>query len=195
MDDPNVIKIMVCMGMGICILFYIMYIRSKYIKQSIGNLLCLFVPKAGKGYWRLLPIQGDTVTLPPTREKKGRSYMMSDLARVPLDFPINRPRWLQTTIDGAVFDADSYEPMTNRSSKLLLSPERLYNLVNERFTNIGVEQAFEEQESRGKVPQRKGTRWSTVIIILLVMVLLGLGFWAFTMMNDMEALKAAAGVA
>lgn len=195
MDDPNVIKIIVCFGLAIIAFIYIFYLRGKYIKQSLNNLLAFIVPKAGKGHFELLPIQGDSITLPPTRDKRGHTYTMSDISRVPVAFPINRPKFLQTTIDMAVFDAESWEPMTNRLGLLQLSPQRLYNLVNERFTNIGVEQALEEQEGRGKAPAKKGIKWSTVLIIFLVLGIIGMGVFLYSTFNELEALKVAAGVA
>ena len=171
---------------------WLFYLRAHYAKAVIGKVLCEFITKEGNSYSKLLPSEEGIIDVKPKGKRKGRSFVVADIATYLIDYP-SAPRFLsmiQTKVKKAVFDEDSWEPLTNRRGKLLLSPMRLYSVRNERFSQLGVEQAREETEARRMA---LGGR-NTLLYILIGAVILAIVIGGYFIVQNFDAIKGGLGI-
>ena len=182
----------------ICIILVVLcgwlfYLRAHYAKAVVGKVLGEFITPEGNGYSKLLPVAEGMITMPPKGKKKGKSYAVADIATYQVDYP-SVPRLLSiisTKVKKAVFDEESWEPLTNRKGRLLLSPVRLYNLHNEKFSQTGMEQSREEFEGTRKKSSGTNINWTLIAIIVGIIVAC---VAAFLMIQNLDVIKTGMGI-
>lgn len=181
---------------------FIFFLRHKYGILALTSIIGEFVPPHGRGYIKMLPVEeGGKITL-VKKEGKGKrkkevkkTFFISDLATYTILFP-DVPKWLfplpfiQHEFSKAVFDEETWEPMTLRRGRLLGTPRRLANLFNLGFSEIGMMQAAEEKKER-LASKKSGLSLNTGAIIFLLAVLVIGGYWVY---QNLDVLKAATGV-
>jgi len=195
MDESTLWLIRVAYIGGLCFLFmmWLFWLRGHYAKKVIGKVQVEHFTTEGHGYTELVPVIGDLIVIPPTKKRPGRIYAVDKVATVLVDYP-SVPKilsFISTKVKKIVVDDECWEPISNRSGKLLLPPVRLYNLVNEKFSQLGTERALREGLGEKGVASRGGIPWSWIIIGLLVVAMLAGGYW---MVQNLDMLKAATGV-
>ena len=186
--DMWLIRVVYIFGIIIAIFVWMAFMKRYYAKQVIGRIFAEFITAEGNGYTKLLICDGDKIIIPPKGDKPGRQFAVADVATHLVDYPAvpKMFSFIQTKAKKAIFFEECWEPISNRSGKLLLSPRRLYNLLNERFSQIGVEQAREEGASK---PQSKSYNipWKIIIILALILAAVAIGY--FVVQNvDLSAL-------
>ncbi len=193
----RVMQLTILMGALLIFVFYMMYLRGKYAKEVIGKVYTLFTTKEGNNYWELLPVEAGTITLYPKKIKgqkdlkPGRTYAVADIATSQMDYPLGRPKFLQSKAKFVHFDADSWEPISNRSGQLILSPIRLFNLLHEMFSSRAITIQRDDSENRQVAAKATNNTTIWVIIIVLMIAVAVLGFF---LMKYMNIAKAAAGI-
>jgi len=175
---------------GCFIAFGMFFLRARFAKQAIGQILAFFVPKAGKGYFKRIKLDENNMLKVPVKGKKGRfkTYSVADIATVPVDYPINWPRTVQTAMDMTSFDEESLEPLFNRAGVLTLSPMRFANMINQEFSSIGVRESREEAE---RLPEKRSGKTPMFIWWILAAVALAaviaLGYFILTKLDVIGA--------
>ncbi len=187
------------------VVIYLFRLKAKYQKQAIDHVNCRFITEEGTGYSRLMPVEQGFVEMPPNEKKgkKGKTYHITDLGTYLSDYPEGWvPKFLQTKIKECIFDEASWEPRTHDSLKgdSELSPGKLYNIRNERFTEMGVALAQREAEMQKSLEQLQKFKMGNlyVVSIITICAVVGLGVYIYITLKDMMAiltlLRQAAGV-
>lgn len=184
------------LGIVVFVFVWLLFLKSRYANAVVGKLLSEFITREGNSYTKLLPITNGTVTIPPKGNQGGRQYVIADIATYTVDYPAV-PRFLsiiQTKAKKATFFEDSYEPITNRGYTLLLSPRRLYNLVNEQFTELGVRQARDEAVEK-KFTQKNSFQLKTshVVYGVIGIAIVALLIYGIYMMKNFTTLQQGLG--
>jgi len=177
------------------------WMRKRNQELSRTHLVVEFIPPAGRGWTNLVKREGDSFRVEAKEGKSGRkvgrTYMVGKVATYSMLYP-EVPKWLfflsilQCEFSKMICDTESWEPISNRTGKLLLDPRRLDNMKRQDFTRLGVEMAQDELKERRKVSGKSGgVSFSTVMIIIMGIALVGGGYWV---MQNFDMLKAATGV-
>lgn len=189
--DQILINVAYILGIIIFIFMWLMFLRARYAKLVIGRVLCEFITSEGNGYIKLLKVDEGQLIIPPKGVKQGRQYPIADIATYTVDYPAV-PRFLsiiQTKVKKAVFDEDCWEPLSNRSGKLLLSPKRLYNVVNERFTQVGIEKSYSESEGGKIIKNTFSLKPGTMMYIVIGILAIGLIILGIYVMKNFNMLS------
>lgn len=138
------------------VIIYLFRMKRKFQKQAIDHVQCRMITEEGTAYSVLKKVENGMIDFDPDKaHKKGRSYPVKDIATHLVDYPEGWiPGFLKTKVKEAIFWEWSWEPISNRSNELLLPPGELYNIKNERFTDVGVAHARDEAELQEKISQK-----------------------------------------
>jgi len=204
--------VILVVGMG-----FMMYLKRKHQKEVKGNLWCEYIPIAGRGYDKLLPIVGGSVDLKPEKDGKGKTYAVKDIATYPMAYPPGQPSFVQVVADKAVFFEDTMEPASNpwivervakgtskessvkRYYKVpVIPPEWGYNVKNE----VSLEMALATSKDLKKMEELVQRALNPTIIYIglgvCVLGIVGLFWYMMTnlgaMAEGIQALRAALGV-
>jgi len=180
------------LGIIVFLFIWLFFMRIYYARKVVGRVLCGFITKEGNMEWQLLPVVSGLITMPATKKTEERKYAVANIATFLTDYP-PAPKWMsfiQIKAKGAIFDKESWEPISNRCGRLLLSPVRLANVINQGFSQLGLEQAREEQSEKEKAT-KKGIPWVTVLLVILILALVVVGYYVS---QNMDVFKAAMGV-
>jgi len=172
-----------------------MLIRNKFAKMVEGSVWVEWWPSAGYVKHEFIKLnQNGMLLLPKKKNVRAREYAISDLAVRPIMYPQFWPRAIQVTAQTAAFDSESYEPISNRSGLLTLSPIRSADIHDGNVMSAGIEKLNEENE-QSKQPLRQGT--SPILWILVVIVLIaaaGVAFYMYGQNKGLDESKAALGI-
>lgn len=164
--------------------------KIKYQREVVGKVFCEFITKEGNSYTKLLPMGSDgMITLKARKKKKEHTYALEDLGTYNAPYPPGKWSFLQTACKKALLDEDSFEPLSNRRGVIALSPMRLANLLNERFSALGVAESQDEVEQKGMKVRRvkSNTTLLWVVLIIIGVAVLGLAIFLFTKWSDISA--------
>lgn len=164
--------------------------KIKYQREVVGKVYCEFITKEGNSFAQLLPMGADgMITIKARKKKKEHSYALEDMGTYNAPYPPGKWSFLQTACKKALLDEDSFEPLSNRRGVISLSPMRLANLLNERFTAMGVAESEEEAGKKGVATRRVKSNntliW--VVLIMLGVAVLGLAIFIITKWPDISA--------
>lgn len=185
----------------LCIaLFYMRYRNNKVCSENIS---CRFSSDEGNGYRKFYPVVNGILYIPPAKKRAGAEYAVGSLSTYNVKYPekvIGFMSVIQGDVKECMFDERTAEPLSNRAPLLLLTPQALYNVNTERFT----EQASGRSQLENKdiarelgLPQHKsgaGFSWKWVIIFLIVMGLGIAGLLLYKHFHAASLAKAALGV-
>jgi len=186
------------------ILFWLMWLKRSFQRRVIGQLLCEFITKEGNGYEVLYPVEHGTVEIPLKEVKKGRQkgkcFLVDRLATFIVDYPANWPGFLQAKAKKAVFFEGSLIPLSIPAgqAKNILSPEFLYNLKNEMFTEIAVATSRDLKTLQDQLEKQPKPSTLYIWLGVIILAIVGLGFYMYSNIGEIqegiEVLRAAAGV-
>lgn len=138
------------------VIIYLFRMKRKFQKQAIDHVQCRMITEEGTAYSVLRPVENGFVEFKPDKKhKKGKTYPVKDIATHLVDYPEGWiPGCLKTKIKEAIYWEWNWEPISNRSNEPILPPGELYNIKNERFTDVGVAHARDEAELQEKIGQK-----------------------------------------
>jgi len=166
--------------------------KMKYQKEVVSKVFAEFVTKEGNSYTKLLPMDSDGMVLVKPRKRKARMYALEDLGTYAASYPPGKWSFLQTQVKKTLLDEDSFEPLSNRRGIIALSPMRLFNLANERFSSLGVTSSQDEVEHKGVV--KKPMSGNMLMWIVIAMVGLGMVGIIYFVMSKWGEISAGLGV-
>lgn len=189
------ITLLVC---GFGIMFWLFAMRSKYQKQALDHLWCLFIKPEGPGEFKLLKEVDGFVTLPGKKGGKEKQYPVGEVATISLDYPMGWvPRFLKVKIRAMIYDEKCWEPVYTRGDPLL-SPSLLRNIRMEKFTQLGAEQSQREVEEKKKEKQKLNPSTVYLLLITVLVAVVGVAvfiLWKFGAIEEMiEKIMQAYGV-
>jgi len=200
----GIIQIITALSCTVLILFYLMWLKRSFQRRVIGQLLCEFITKEGNGYEKLYPVEHGTVEIPLKDVKKGRqkgkTFLVDRLATYMVDYPANWPGFLQAKAKKAVFFEGSLMPLSipKEQAKGLLSPEFLYNLKNEMFSELAVAYSRDQKALLEQLEKQPKPSTLYIWLGLILVAIAGLGFYMYSnigaIQEGIEVLRAAAGV-
>ena len=193
------IRALVMASAAIIIFIFFVIARSFFAKKVQGHVYCIFWTREGNMYGKLLPVrENGRLILPARKSQRAKLFMISDMTTGTWNYPLGWPAWVQSKVKVTVYDEDCWEPVLNRTGKLLLDPQRLYNLDNQAWSAIGVDKGSDElkelaERQQGAKTSRAGglSAFAWVMIIVVIIALVGLGYYV---VQNIDTLKAAAGV-
>lgn len=189
-------------GLVVCVFIFIMFswmwkLKVKYQKESIDHVLGEFVTSVGTGYPKLLRVEGGLVQMEPEDKKgvKGKAFPVAEQASFLVDYPEGPwcPRFLKCKIKKIIFREFDVEPISNLYSKEpVFTPELLYNIRNERMSELGLIHARDEAKNEG-LPTKTRLKFGNINLwhLLIGVAVIGIGVYIFL---EMETLKHALGV-
>lgn len=190
-------RLLVVSAAAIFLFFMVLFFRAKFARDVIGHIYCLLWSREGNLKWRRLPVgENGTIVLPGKNKRRPKMFMVADHTTGTYDYPGGWPKFIQSKIKATVFDEDCWEPLLNRSGKLILDPQRLHNLYNQAWSAIGAEKGSDELKERERMlgkPARAGGGGAlkTIVIVLIIAGICVGGYYLFT---QIDFLKAAQGV-
>lgn len=191
------IKIVYILVIILMVVIFLFVLKGRYSKLCKNYLLCEFWPIDGNVFSKWIPIVNGMITLEKKIKgrKYSRTYSIAQVGTGKINYP-PVPWWLsivQSSASKAIFDEETWEPISNRRGKLLLPPRRLFSIVNERFSELGVANAKAEIESRKSVvSQSFFSKWGWLIILGIIALAAAGGY--YYIMNYQETLKAGLGI-
>ena len=198
------IQVITALSCAILIIGFLMYLKRNFQKKVIGALLCEFITPEGNGYERLYPVEHGVVELPLKEvqkgKKKGKTFLVDKLATFIVDYPENFPAFLQAKAKKAVFFEGSFIPVSIPKGKVsnMYSPEFLYNLKNEMFSELAVAYSRDEKSLLEKLEKQPKPSTLYLWMAIITLAVLGLGFYLYMnlpeMLEILKALGAGAGV-
>ena len=106
--------------LGVPLLLFIVYSIWKWDKDCKENVMVLAVNPDGSTNHKLVPKEGNTVTLknPNKKEATGRVWPINKLSTIDVSYPglAFIPAFLQRKIKEVIVDAEDWEPLLNRGS-------------------------------------------------------------------------------
>lgn len=199
-------------GMG-----FMMYLKSKHQKEVRGNIWCEFIPEAGRGCAKLLPVVNGCIELEPEKNgSKGKTYAVKDIATYSMSYPPGQPSFVQVVADKAVFFENTMEPasnpwLTSTQAKMkgiempkgayckvpVVSPEWAFNVKNEVFTELAVSYSKDMKKMEEMLQRSLNPTMVYVGLGVCVMGILGLGWYVVTNLGanaeGIQALRAVLG--
>jgi hypothetical protein len=190
------LRLVVVMFFVIAIMGYFIYQKSKNQKKVIGKVWGEFITKEGNSYHRLIPIQpGGRIEIKPRKDEKGKIFGLDAIGTYLADYPPGKWAFVQTKVKKAIFDEESMEPLSNRSGILTISPIRLFNLVNERFSSLGVAFSQDEAEKAALAGgKKKSGGGGNMMYIILALLGVGMGGLIYYVVTNLDKVKAAVGM-
>ena len=190
-------RLLVIFGAAIGVFFVLMFLRAKYARDVHGHVYCLFWSREGNLRWKRLPVsENGTIILPGKKKRRPKMFMVADHTTGTYDYPGGLPKFLQSKIKACVYDEDCWEPLLNRTGKLILDPQRLHNLYNQAWSAIGAEKGADELKEREQMqgkPARAGGMGAFKVIVI-VLIIAGLCVGGYYLFTQIDFLKAATGV-
>lgn len=173
-------------------IFVLMFImRWRNNKRCKDNIICRFVSDEGSGYKKFMPVVDGILHIMPTKKRAGAQYAVGSLSTHNVNYPEEVPSvlsFIQANAQECWFDERTAEPISNRSPMLLLTPNALYNINTERFTEQASGKSQLEQyeianqaKAFGNLPsQKSGMSIKTILIVVGVLgaVIAGLYLWS-----------------
>ena len=166
-------------------MFYMFTMKRKYQKLAIHHVQCRMITDEGTGYSVLKPVVKGFVEFEPDKKakRKGRLYPVADIATHLVDYPEGWcPSFIKTKIKEAVYFESDYEPISNRGANPIHNPDLLYNIRNERFTDVGVAHAQAEAEMQEKLGGKASLsmpKGSTLFVVVSCFVSIGIGIYLY----------------
>lgn len=185
----------------IAIIFLIIMerLRVRYAKFVVGKVQCRFITPERNTVVDWIRVIGGTVALPKTKKyPKGREYAIADIGCYEVDYPDGWcPKFIRARAKEALFDIESYEPLSNNTGRPIMSAALLYNRLREKDTSEAMENARRESLEGQGMPSN---RLTLVYVGLAITVLCG-GVVTYLSINylppimeGIQKLAAAAGV-
>lgn len=167
--------------------------KIKYQKEVVGRVFCEFITKEGNGYCKLFPIEASgMVEIKANKKRKSRVFALDDLGTYNMPYPPGKWAFLQSQVKKVVLYEDSFEPLSNRRGIITLSPMRLANLINEKFTALGV--AFSQDEAEARGVKGKAASPATMLYIILAIIGVAICGLAYFVITKWQAISASLGV-
>lgn len=187
--------------LGVMYFIKLVFDRQKYAKQSENHVLVITLPKAGKLRIKLVPISnkgGTAVVKVPDNRGKITEYspvhILGEAGEFPVDFPIGKPKFVQTTVQGLIYYEGDTEPLSNTTDRPIVSAQLVANLIDGIATSAA-EAMKKSMESSGDKLKKES---SLAIIFIGLFVIIGLGIANVVMtygaLEILEAVKAFLGV-
>ena len=161
------------------ILIWMFRLRSKYQRQAIDNVQFKAITEHGTSYKKLLPVVNGFVKLPGNKKRgtKDKMFPVAEVATYQIEYPEGFiPRFLRTTIREVIYREDTWEPIYNRGNPLL-DPAMLNNVINQKFSEVGLAHSQSEAEAEKKLKEK--LKPSTVYFLLygIGVILIALGIF------------------
>jgi hypothetical protein len=166
----------------------------RFQKIVVGKVYCSTITREGNEKNKLIPVRdGKLIVQPDKQNVIGKMYSVDDIVTFTADYPPGWPSFLQAKCKKTVLDEESWEPLSNKKGLLLLSPRRLFNIADEKFSATAVEKSREEIKDDVKIKHHGGGNNKVVWIILIVVVIAIVGFAIYYFKSNQQ-LKDAAGI-
>jgi len=194
------IQMLVYLILFLCAVMF--YMRWRNNKICSENMSCRFVSDEGNGYRRFYPVVNGILHIPPDKKRVGAEYGVGNLTTYNVNYPekvIGFMSIIQAPAKECLFDERTAEPLSNRTPLLLLTPQAIYNVNTERFTEQASGRSQLENKDIAKelgMPQRKSGGFNLKWVIILL-IIAGLGVAGLLVYNHFHAAalaKAALGV-
>lgn len=178
--------------LGFLLLLLVVWLRGHFQRAVKNKILCEFIPRAGKAYKVLLPDKRDGTVEIPMKSKKnpGATYLVKEVVTYPIDYPEGLPHIVQAQANKAVFFEENFEPASNRSGMPVGSPKLLYNIIHEKFTQLGVE--FAQVIDRIRGGGTFAANWITYVFYAVTIA--ALGYIGYTCYTNFDLIRAGLGV-
>lgn len=176
------IQALTVMVIVIGVFVFMFRLRAKYHKEAIDHVLCEFITPVQTGYTERLAINKGVMVVEPKVDKHtgktirpGKIFTAEELQTYDVGYPEGWcPPWIRTKIRKGTFFENDVTPVSGRRKEDTMSPEQLYSIVNERFTEMGTEQAAREKELEDRA--KKGLAGATWLYIIGGVTLAGVVF-------------------
>ena len=158
----------------VVLLFFMRWQNEKKCKDGI---LCRFVSDEGNGYKKFMPVINGILHIVPDKKRAGAEYAVSSLTTHNVNYPETAVfpfNFAQVSVKECWFDERTAEPLSNRSPMLLVTPNALYNMNTERFTEQASGKSQLEQyeiaaqsKMLGNVqPHKSGVNMKVILIMV-----------------------------
>ncbi len=174
------------------------FLRYRYGKLAKDNVRCFFTTDEGTGYHMWFPVVNGKLLIKPSKTRAAAIYPVGNLNTVITDFPEGVPgfmSFIQVKAKTVALDEHTAEPILNRGACLMLTPQRIYNSYQERFTGLAAGQSVQEKreiEKETPKPQASSNssfKWMVAFVIIGALVLVG-----FLLYQKFGVSKAALGL-
>lgn len=176
----NVLKQLIpTLGVGVLALvayyFKLLRDRQHYAKQSDNHVYIFTLPKAGKLRDVLVPIENEGgVSLVRVPNSKGEvdehspTHILGEDGEFPVDYPLNKIKFVQTTVSGLIYYEGDAEPLSNVTNRPIVSAQLVTNLVDGVSTSSAEAMRKSLEDSAGKKLRRpSGIIWLYLLIIVV----------------------------
>jgi hypothetical protein len=190
-----------------CVIAFVImlfWVRARWQKEALYCAKAEFITPHGTGYWVLKPVIRGMIDMPPNpldKESQGRTYVLNDLCCYLVPHPDGKlvPNFLRTQIKKVVFQERCWEPITKNALEEqldpLLDPDMLFNIKNEKMTDLAVEHARAEAELEKRLSGLPGLRPLYYIVGALGLIMVGIGVFLFVQLSNVsDVVNSLAGV-
>lgn len=168
------------------------HVRVEVLKQSGQS--AFYNLKEKHGFIDLTKV-GAPKSKGDDKEVDYMSWPINDLCFTEVPFPEGLPPFLRTRIKKIIVSEATWEPLTNRGSNPIFSPQLLANMRREKFTELTVKysESIQDLEDKLHAALTKGLRPGTVYFMLgAAVILAGLAAYGALIaagILDIEAIK------
>jgi len=196
--------IIVC-GFVIFVMFYVLRLHAKYLREARDGIRCEYRTPEGNSWKETRPvIHGvkDMVRLPPVekgkKQRPGKMFAVDDESTYMSEYPEGWcPGFIRVKMRKALIRTDTMEPISRLSYTPIVSPDDMYNIMNQRYGELGVTHSEMEVELQDK---EKGIKRKSVLAgtglmwVIIIALLIGMGVLGFMLFGRMDTLEKARGL-
>ncbi len=150
--------------------------RIRYAKKAENHILAIEVPSAGKLSFELVPIERlggvDCIRYPRKGDAKDYPiHLLKDFTLVPCEYPINKMKYVQTTVQAGLWLGGDSEPLSNLRDIPVISASYIIHLIQGIATSTEETlQTIKAESTDQKIKKASGLLW---VYIVLGIVLVG----------------------
>ena len=150
--------------------------RQRYAKQSENHVLIFTLPKAGKFRQTLVPVEvkgGISLVRIPNSKGEITSYspthILGEAGGFSVDYPLNKVKFVQTTVTGLIYYEGDSEPLSNVSGRPIISAQLITNLTDGVSTASAEAMRKSMEDSAGeKLKKSKGLAFLYFLLIVSI---------------------------
>lgn len=195
--------IIICAFIIFC-LFYVLRLHAKYLRQARNGIRCEFRTPEGNSWPETRPvIHGvkDMVRLPPitkgNQQRPGKMFIIDDESTYMTEYPEGWcPGFIRVKMRKAIIRTDTMEPISRLSYEPIVSPEDMYNIMSQKYGELGVTHSELEIREQEKVVGRKPVfQGSGLMWVIIIALLIGVGVMRYILFGRLDVIEQQRGIA
>ena len=178
----------------------ILIMRWQFQKNAETFLQLLIITKTGVGRYKLVRVKNETIELKDSsgEEDVNKLWPIAEIATHSVSYPMGYPKFMQAQIKQAVVFEWSWEPVSNRGTSQLMTPDVPATIANQKFYELAVTYSEVVEELEAKLQKALSRSINPthfyILVSLAIVASACAAFLTFQQTEVIEAIKVGIGI-